>query len=186
VHAESPRLNPVSKPGETVRADRAPARSDPRHRGLVSTARSRSARFTATTPSDWILRLAPQPEGWSLEIATVGREHEDLARLTPPWHFVPNPRDTFGWHFRSAENTAPNDRTVNAPQELREFIFSPEVGRGIEYTGCATTREEVERVRAFGRGGLFIESYELTPPRRGERASFETLTFSACLTWPAM
>ncbi|MGH9372687.1 MAG: hypothetical protein ACRD15_14265, partial [Vicinamibacterales bacterium] len=70
-------------------------------------------------------------------------------------------------------------------QELREFIFSPQVGRGIEFNGSRTTPEDVEKVRAFGRGWLFIETYTLTPPRRGERAAFETITFSACLTWPA-
>ena len=49
--------------------------------------------------------------------------------LTPPWHLVPNPRYVEGWHFRNASNTGPNDGSVNAPQETREFIFSPEVGR---------------------------------------------------------
>jgi hypothetical protein len=64
-------------------------------------------------------------------------------------------------------------------------IFSPQVGRGIEYNGSATTSEDVAKVRSFGRGWLFIEFYRLTPPRKGERAAFESLAFSACLTWPA-
>ena len=50
--------------------------------------------------------------------------------------------------------------------------------------GSGTTVEDVDKVRAFGRGWLFIESYGLTRPQRGERAAFETITFSACLTWP--
>ena len=74
---------------------------------------------------------------------------------------------------------------MNAPQELREFIFSPAVGREVEYNGSATSVEDVEKVRLFGRGWLFIESYPLTPPQRGERAAFEMIKFSACLTWPA-
>ena len=89
------------------------------------------------------------------------------------------------WHFRNADNTGPNDGSVNQPQELREFIFSPDVGNGIEYDGSATTVDDVARVRAFGRGWLFIESYVLTPPRAGEFAAFESLKFSACITWPA-
>jgi hypothetical protein len=145
----------------------------------------RGQRFDRTTPSGWIVRLRPGPDGWFLEVTTKGREAEDLARLTPPWHVVPNPREIEGWHFRNADNTGPNDGSVNAPQELREFIFSPEVGRGIEYKGSGTTPAEVENVRAFGRGWLFIEALTLTPPRRGERAAFETMTFSACVTWPA-
>jgi len=109
---------------------------------------------------------------------------EDLSRLTPPWHFVPNPREINGWHFRNADNTNANDGSVNAPRELRDFIFSPELGRGIEYNGSATTSEDVEKVESFGRGWLRLDEFRLTPPRRGERASFEWLKFTACLTWP--
>ena len=149
-------------------------------RGTINYAES----FRQTTPSGWILRLDLLPEGWRLQTTTRGRETEDLSRLTPPWHFVPNPREIEGWHFRNADNTGPNDGSVNAPQKLREFTFSPAVGREIDCSGTATA-EDVENVRSFGRGWLFIESFRLTPPRRGERAAFETITFSACLTWPA-
>jgi hypothetical protein len=158
-----------------------PGRKAERIDGAVN----RAARFSQTTPSGWILRLTPVSEGWFLAVTTKGRETEDLSRLTPPWHFVPNPREIEGWHFRNADNTGPNDGSVNAPQELREFIFSPAVGREVEYNGSATTAEDVEKVRAFGRGWFFIESYRLMAPRRGERAAFETITFSACVTWPA-
>jgi hypothetical protein len=140
--------------------------------------------FSRSTPSGWILRLVPTAEGWLLQVTVKGRETEDLSRLTPPWHFVPNAREIEGWHFRNAANTAPNDGSVNAPQRFREFIFSPEVGRGIEYNGRATTTEDVAKVRSFGRGWLLIESYSLTPLRQGERAGFESLKFSACLTSP--
>jgi hypothetical protein len=145
----------------------------------------RGAVFSAVTPGDWVLRLDPGPEGWFLRVTQKGREMEDLSRLTPPWHFVPNARELEGWHFRNLDNTGPNDGNPNAPQELREFIFSPEVGRGIEYSGSATTPEDVAKVEAFGRGWLHLDEFRLTPPRRGERASFEWLRFTACLTWPA-
>jgi hypothetical protein len=68
---------------------------------------------------------------------------------------------------------------------LRDFIFSPEVGRGIEYEGSATSEADVERVKAFGRGWLHIDSYRLTPPHKGEQSAFQWLRFTACLTWPA-
>ena len=145
----------------------------------------RGESFERTTPDGWILKLRPEPTGWRLEVTMKGREEEDLSRLTPPWHFVPNPREIDGWHFRNADNTGPNDGSVNAPQELREFIFSPSVGRDIEYQGSATSADDVAKVRAFGRGWLFIEKSTLTPASRGEKAAFETMTFSACLTWPA-
>ena len=141
--------------------------------------------FRGTTAAGWILQLVPTAEGWVLRVTVKGREAEDLSRLTPPWHGVPNARDIEGWHFRNAANSGPNDGSVNAPQQLREFIFSPAVGKELEYDGSATRAEDVARVRAFGRGWLFIERYSLTPPRPGERAGFESLTFSACLTSPA-
>lgn len=151
----------------------------------VTGAVERGRGFTRTTPAGWILRLVPAPDGWLLQVTRVGREREDLARLTPSWHFVPNAREIAGWQFRNADNTGPNDGSVNAGQQLREFIFSPAVGRDGEYGGSATTPDDVARVQAFGRGWLLIESFRLTPARRGERAALEAMTFSACLTWPA-
>jgi hypothetical protein len=141
--------------------------------------------FERTTPAGWILRLRPNESGWFLSVSMRGREREDLSRLTPPWHFVPNPREIEGWHFRNRDNVGPNDGSVNAPEARRDFIFSPQVGRSIDYNGSATTAEDVERVQAFGRGWLHITDYRLTPPRRGEQAAFEWLRFVACLTWPA-
>ena len=158
-----------------------PGRRAEQSRGEVLT----GAAFRAATAEGWILHLVPGPEGWFLQVTQKGREMEDLSRLTPPWHFVPNARELDGWHFRNGDNTGPNDGSVNAPQELREFIFSPEVGRGIEYNGSATTPEDVAKVESFGRGWLHLDAFRLTPPRRGERASFEWLRFTACLTWPA-
>jgi len=145
----------------------------------------RGDEFVQTTPAGWILRLAPAADGWLLRVSRIGREDEDLARLTPPWHFVPNPRQIDGWHFRNADNTGPNDGSVNAPQRTREFIFSPEVGLTVDYDGGATSADDVARVRAYGQGWLYLESYALTPPEPGERAGFETMAFSACLTWPS-
>jgi hypothetical protein len=160
-----------------------PGRSAERVEGEVA----KGQLFSKTTYGGWVFKLVPMQEGWSLQITMKGRETEDLSSLTPPWHVAPNPRHIDGWHFRNADNTSPNDGSVNAPQELREFIFSPQVGREIQgpLATSSPSGEEVERVRAFGRGWLHLDEFQLTPPRRGERASFERLTFSACLTWPA-
>jgi hypothetical protein len=146
----------------------------------------RGETFTQSA-AGWILKLAPVESGWLLQVSTTNREDEDLSRLTPPWHFVPNDREIDGWHFRNMDNTGPNDGSVNAPGTLRQFIFSPRVGRDIQGAASAgmPTTEEVDAVRSFGRGWLFIDSYQLAPPRKGERAAFESITFHACLTWPA-
>ncbi len=138
-------------------------------------------------PADdgWTLKLVPVESGWQLQVSAAGRESEDISRLTPPWH-GPNPRDLFGWHFRNTDNTAQNDGGVNAPGLMREFIFSSHVGRDIQGAAATSspTSEEIDAVRFFGRGWLFIDSYRLTAPRKGEQAAFESLTFHACLTWP--
>jgi hypothetical protein len=127
-------------------------------------------------------RLSPIKHGWRISIGEEGRE-EDLARLTPPWHFVPNPRYIEGWHFRNASNTGPNDGSVNAPQHVRQFIFSPVVDQSADYLGGATLAEVVDEVARFGNGSLEIRSYALTPPRAGESAAFVEMTFSVCLVW---
>src|SRR5438128_881500 len=115
-------------------------------------------RFEHPFGGRFIFTLKPSEFGWFLTISEKGRD-EDLARLTPPLHFVPNPREIEGWHFRNANNTGPNDGSVNAPGRQRDFIFSPEVGRTIEYDGSNTTEEDVARVEAFGRGTLTLLDY---------------------------
>jgi len=146
--------------------------------------RADSTFVRATSDGRFIVVLEPVEEGWWLRIHEPGRPDDDLSGLTPPWHFVPNPRDIEGWHFRNADNTGPNDGSVNAPGKERDFIFSPEVGRTIEYNGSNTTAEDVAKVEAYGKGTLTILDYQLTPPQRGERAHFERMKFAVCLTWP--
>ena len=159
----------------------APGRAAEQVSGRVSA----GERFNQTTPSGWQVRLAPVQYGWMLEVGAKLHGDDDYSRLTPPWHGVPNPRQIEGWHFRNADNTGPNDGSVNAPQQLRQFVFSPQVGHGIEYNGSATNAEDVERIRAFGQGWLFIDKSELSPKAQGQRASFQSMDFTVCLTWPA-
>jgi hypothetical protein len=130
--------------------------------------------------------LEPEEFGWNISVYEEGRK-EDLSRLTPPFHFVPNPTDIEGWHFRNEDNTGPNDGSVNAPQEEREFIFSPEVGRSID--GPAqhwnVTPDEVDRVSSFGRGVLQIEHLVLSPVKRGDRAAILEMDFRCTVSWPS-
>jgi hypothetical protein len=124
--------------------------------------------------------LRPIEAGWEIVVRDE-RPDENIARLTPPWHFVPNPRYVEGWHFRNATNTGPNDGSVNAPQRERDFVFSPEVGRRIDYP---PSEGDVERVRGFGRGLLVIESLELGNLSTGQRAHIERMRFRVTLSWP--
>jgi hypothetical protein len=120
-------------------------------------------------------------------VREAGRD-EDLSRLTPPLHGVPNPRDIEGWHFRNADDSGPNepgDRNVNAPGERREFIFSPAVGLTIDGPGAgrSVSPADVDSVGAFGRGTLTILDARLGHIRSGERAAIERMRFEVDLLW---
>ena len=142
-------------------------------------------RFEHPFGERFLFVLEPSEFGWLVAVYERGRQ-EDLARLTPPFHFVPNPTEIEGWHFRNEDNTGSNDGSVNAPQREREFIFSSEVGRSIGGPAAHNqpTPEEVERVRSFGRGGLYIDQLKLSPPKRGHRATILEMRFHGTISWP--
>jgi hypothetical protein len=128
--------------------------------------------------------LEPIEAGWSIAVYARGRE-DDLSRLTPPWHFVPNPCSIEGWHFRNAANTGPNDGSVNAPQEERWFVFSPEVGLTIDgpQSTSIPTEEEMLVVAGFGAGEFRLVEYRLADLDRNQRARMVWLRFSVCISW---
>jgi hypothetical protein len=132
--------------------------------------------------------LVPRPLGWEIVVTRRGRD-ENLARLTPPFHFAPNPREIEGWHFRNADNSGPNedgDKNVNAPGEVREFIFSPAVGATIDGpdAGRPPTPDEVDEVRRWGQGTLAILEYRLADLGPGKTARFAWMRFTVHLSWP--
>ena len=114
----------------------------------------------------------------------VGRAHpvearplENLARLTPPYHFVPNPRFIEGWHFRNSDNTGPNEvgeKNVNAPQRVRDFIFSPMVGKTVEYPPGP---EAIKMFPLFSREKLVIQNIALGRLEKITRAVFKAVKF---------
>ena len=138
----------------------------------------------------FVLRLTPTrfadaeiPVGWDIGVFEPGKS-EDLSQFTLPLR-GPNDRALYAWHFRNEDNSGPNEGSVNAPQDHREFIFSPEVGRTIVYENdTAKMLANVARIGAFGRGTLDILDLQLTEPDRGKVPSLLRLTFTACLTWP--
>jgi hypothetical protein len=114
--------------------------------------------------------LEPAPAGWEIFIKEYGRE-ENLARLTPPFHFVPNPRQIEGWQFLENPSECVN-RPYNAdagPINPRKFIFSPDVGKIIDgaSAGRAVTDEDIKDVQKFGRGELTIDKFKLAPGKNG-------------------
>ncbi len=122
-------------------------------------------RFRRPFGDRFYLILEPmQPDGWEIMVKEIGRD-ENLARLTPPFHFVPNPRYIEGWHLlEDPSGCATREFLAEAgPANPREFIFSPEVGTQIAgpHAERGVTPEEVEEVRRFGRGSLTIEKFRL-------------------------
>lgn len=133
--------------------------------------------------------LEPMATGWLIVVREDGRD-EDLARLTPPLHFTPNPREIEGWHFRNSDNTGPNEageKNVNAPGDVREFIFSPGVGKAIDPpdAGRAPTPEEIDAVRADGRGTLILLGHELDNLEPGAQATMKSMRFEVVLSFGA-
>ena len=151
------------------RCEPEPGRRAEQIRGEVT----RGNEFSQPTAGGWILRLAPDSEGWFLQVTMKGREMEDLSRLTPPWHFVPNPREIEGWHFRNADNTAPNDGSVNAPQELRDFIFHPKSVKALSTTAVRQLRR---MSRGFDRSDAAGSSSSRTGSRHHAKASAPRLS----------
>ena len=129
------------------------------------------------------LVLSPMDKGWTITVQEVGRE-ENLARLTPPLHFVPNPREIEGWQFLDDPSSCP-DRPYQAeigPRDPREFIFSPEVGKSIQGPDSHTspTTEEIATVRSFGRGRLSVVKHTLSESADG-CPGLEEITFKVDL-----
>jgi len=114
--------------------------------------------------------LEPTPMGWEIVIREYGRD-ENLARLTPPLHFTPNPREIEGWHL--ADNpSACTSRAYTAetgPSNPRRIIFSPEVGKRIdgEKASKSLSPEEMEDIHRFGQGTLTIGEFNLQPGSNG-------------------
>ena len=93
-----------------------------------------------------------------------------------------------GWHFRNEHNTAVNDGSVNAPQEIREFQF---VFNDVD---ARTMLDEIEQFTSgkgktsdfspsvfFGGGKFIIKHRELGNLTRDAQAWIESMDFEVSL-----
>lgn len=137
----------------------------------------------------FLFRLTPHPAGWT--IAVLGSPAgNDLSRLTTPLRGPMNPLEIEGWQFRNADNSGPNEpgaKNRNAPQEVRDFSFSPDVPRLMDAksNGEWPPAEVIFGIRCFGRGRLTITDYTLKNLGQGELAEFASMRFKVELSWPA-
>lgn len=113
--------------------------------------------------------LEPTPSGWEIVVKQDSRD-ENLAGLTPPLHFVPNPREIDAWHLVKfpAFCHHPYDDETGPPQN-RKFVFSPEVGLTIAGPQAtrAVTPDDIAAVGRFGHGTLTIEGFKIRNDERG-------------------
>jgi hypothetical protein len=133
--------------------------------------------FSRPFGSRFVFVLAPTPYGWEIAVREYGRD-ENLARLTPPFHFIPNPREIEGWHLMKDPSACINRpyKAEAGPENPRRFIFSPEVGKGISYNQ-KTLSMDVKEVERFGRGLLKTEKFSLAGGKDG-CPEIKWLTFS--------
>ncbi|MBX3493374.1 MAG: hypothetical protein KF899_10450, partial [Parvibaculum sp.] len=106
----------------------------------------------------------PRPHGWQLRLLDAGGR--DLSAATPPLRGETNPRELYGWHFRSLDNSSPNLGDVNAPQRKRNFVIAR----------SGDTDE--------GYGWLKILDYGLADLEPGARARMVYMRFDVCLVVP--
>lgn len=144
--------------------------------------------FYQQLDNGWVFALIRAEAGWSVRLfenADTG-DAADLTSMTPPFSSVPNPRDIFGWHFRNAANTGPNEGDVNAPQALRAFVISP----ALAGTGGFKPSVDPDEPRLTspgpddGAGWLRVLDYGLANTAPGETARMNYLEFDACISWP--
>lgn len=149
---------------------------------------NRGQGFTHRFGPGFLFYLEPAAHGWIIAVKQEGKS-EDLARMTPPFHYVPNPREIDGWHFRDpsgAGQTARRDEHDNVPGLERDFIFSPEVGKTISGATARRQplREEIEKVGFFGKGSVKILDYRLEDFDEGRQTRFVWMRFELNLSWP--
>ena len=118
----------------------------------------------------FVFKLVPMRNDgdWHIEISQG--EHHGLELITAPQHFLQNPTDIEGWHFRNAANTGPNTGDVNAPDETRHFFFSP-----------GWRRREGSNLENDGQGTLEITDMQLEDLKPGEKAALTMIKFSVTL-----
>ena len=159
----------------------------------------RDERYVHALPGNLEFRLLPSPEGWSIVIGRTGDRTEDYVGIaTPPYHGT-NPVFIEAWHFRNADNTAPNDGQVDAPGAVRDFSFVLSRAQFKKFSdaldiwsGSAAGATEKQRAAAAKfllegqrrHGTLTISDMELGGLGKGNRPFFQLMKFSVDLCFP--
>jgi hypothetical protein len=140
-------------------------------------------------------------DGWDIVISDATEDNCGQGFngiVTPPFHGM-NPIFIEGWHFRNDKNTAENDGSVNAPQEVREFNFllnRNDFEKVWSAYSCETwnhcenglTQDKAGNLIAItpkSRGIMTITNFELGNLVPNDKAWFESLDFEVKIYLPA-
>jgi hypothetical protein len=156
-----------------------PARRQVRFTGEVAAGQS----FNRPFGPGLRFALEAAPAGWTVRVLDPSGT-EDLSRLTPPLHFVPNPRIVESWHF--VDQRKLDERDLRPPGMARKFIFSPAVGRTIDGPGSrrAPTPGEIDEIGRWGLGEMRIVEFRLEDGNSIDRARVAWMRFEVRLDWP--
>ena len=162
-------------------------------------------RMERALPGGLRFRLEPQPgaragttSGWRIAILGADTLKDYAGIATPPYHGV-NDLEIDAWHFRNQSNTGPNDGSVNAPQDLREFRFVTDSttyriqDAALEIALWPSDRSQAAQDSAMavldsmpvGEGRLEITHMTLGGPGTGVEPYFLDMDFRVDLRWPA-
>lgn len=135
-------------------------------------------------------------EGWRIWIGdSLIREADYCSVVTPPYRGM-NALNIQGWHFRNIDNSGPNDGSVNAYREQRDFsfIFSRDqydlawkALRAMLWHSDEMTGDEARALHESttkAKGMLTITKMDLGNLALNERAWIEHLSFRVTLEFP--
>lgn len=166
---------------------------------------SRGEKFEHRLPNNLVFRLVPDEYaelgwvGWQIQIEPTSKsDHNYAGIVTPPFRGV-NALQIIGWHFRNADNTEPNDGSVNAPQQERDFLFvTNEEDYEIAFAAVDCIMhpvqcEDMDYGQAFAlhegitksEGTLLIKELELGNLIPGQQAWIEQMAFEVEIRWSA-
>lgn len=122
------------------------------------------------------VELLPIEHGWRVRLGPADEAGRDWIVLEPR-HLVPPTSLIEGWHFRNADNTAPNDvgaKNVNAPGRERILRF----GRRTPVLAERAADADAVQAAVEGEVRLRITALELGGVEPGGRAHIERMAFT--------
>jgi hypothetical protein len=163
----------------------------------------RADNFETNIGRGLLFRLRPFPhedDAWDVDVCDSQGNCGFVEVANPPFRFGAKVFEIRGWHLRNEGNPGPNDGSTNAPGESREIRFVTNIddfkiakrafdcGQNSSGSPCEDFDKAVADLNALkakmGTIRLALKDFELAHLKKGERAEFQRLGFSAKIDWP--